>query len=106
MCGGMENADRSKEVWPRTERILYFQVFPNLKMLHESNPRDKKNVSTKDNHKMHACTKTLKKLLCLFGGASPPENARVFTKHKQSNKLLVLGVVVALVVVRERQKGS
>ena len=31
MCGGMENADRSKEVWPRTERILYFQVFQNLK---------------------------------------------------------------------------
>jgi hypothetical protein len=38
----MENADRSKEVWPRTERILFFQVFPNLKMLHESNPHDKK----------------------------------------------------------------
>ena len=31
MCGGMENADRSKEVWPRTERILYFQVFQTLK---------------------------------------------------------------------------
>jgi len=24
MCGGMENADRSKEVWPRTERIFLF----------------------------------------------------------------------------------
>jgi hypothetical protein len=23
MCGGMENADRSKEVWPRTERIFF-----------------------------------------------------------------------------------
>jgi hypothetical protein len=31
MCGGMENADHSKEVRPRTERILFFQVFPNLK---------------------------------------------------------------------------
>jgi hypothetical protein len=31
MCGGKENADRSKEVWPRTERVLYFQVFQNLK---------------------------------------------------------------------------
>jgi hypothetical protein len=48
MCGGMENADRSKEVWPRTERILFFQVFPNLKDLHdESNPRDKKKGDKK-----------------------------------------------------------
>jgi hypothetical protein len=31
MFGGKENADRSKEVWPRTERIVLFQVFPNLK---------------------------------------------------------------------------
>jgi hypothetical protein len=27
----------------RTERILFFQVFQNLKMLHESNPHDQKN---------------------------------------------------------------
>jgi hypothetical protein len=35
---GKENAYRSKEVWPRTECILFFQVIPCLKMLYELNP--------------------------------------------------------------------
>jgi hypothetical protein len=42
MRGGKENADRSKEVWPRTECILFFQVIPCLKMLYELNPNKQK----------------------------------------------------------------
>ena len=42
MRGGKENADRSKEVWPRTECILFFQVIPCFKMLYELNPNKQK----------------------------------------------------------------
>jgi hypothetical protein len=39
MCGGMENADLSIEVWPRTTDILLSRI----KMLHELIPHDKIN---------------------------------------------------------------
>ena len=38
----MENVDSSKEVWPRTVIILFFQVFQCLKMLYDLNPNKQK----------------------------------------------------------------
>jgi hypothetical protein len=40
MCGGKENADRSKEVWPRTERI-FCSNFPKLEARQKNIHRSK-----------------------------------------------------------------
>jgi hypothetical protein len=62
--------------WPRTERIFLFQVFQNLKMLHESNPHDKKKGGSSGGLWMQTLVNGVRQ-------ASPT----LQVGHKQSDKL-------------------